>query len=74
MHLKNEDFLDVNVLVFVLNKEYPTFSFSSKVLSLCDSPNFKVYTSPICLAISFYFSEKEKWKRNGEKKNGYPRI
>lgn len=52
-------FLDANVLVSVLNKEYPLFTYSSRVLSLMDNPKFEVYTSPICLAIAFYFAEKK---------------
>ena len=52
-------FLDANVLVSVLNKEFPVFSYSSKILSLTDNKKFKVYTSPICLAIAFYFAEKK---------------
>jgi predicted nucleic acid-binding protein len=53
-------FLDANVIISVLNKEYPLFSYSSRILSLADSPSkFKLYTSPICLAISFYFAEKK---------------
>jgi len=53
-------FLDANVLVSVLNKEYPTFSHSARILSLGDSSkNFKLFTSPICLAIAFYFAEKK---------------
>jgi predicted nucleic acid-binding protein len=52
-------FLDANVLISVLNKEYPLFTYSSRVLSLVDNPKFKVYTSPLCLAIAFYFAEKK---------------
>jgi len=52
-------FLDANILVSVLNKEYPVFSYSSRVLSLADNTKFKVYTSPLCLAIAFYFAEKK---------------
>jgi len=52
-------FLDANVLVSVLNKEYPLFTWSSRVLSLAGGPRFQIYTSPICLAIAFYFSEKK---------------
>ncbi|WP_317897215.1 type II toxin-antitoxin system VapC family toxin [Aurantibacillus circumpalustris] len=52
-------FLDANVLISVLNKEYPVFTYSSRVLSLTESTRFKLYTSPICLAIAFYFSEKK---------------
>jgi predicted nucleic acid-binding protein len=52
-------FLDANILVSVLNKEYPLFTYSSRVLSLTDNPRFKVYTSPLCLAIAYYFAEKK---------------
>lgn len=52
-------FVDANILVSVLNKEYPSFSFTSKVLSLADRPPFEIYTSPICLAIAFYFAQKK---------------
>ncbi|WP_143960070.1 type II toxin-antitoxin system VapC family toxin [Litoribacter populi] len=52
-------FLDACVLVSVLNQEYPLFSYSSRILSLTDHPKFQVYTSPICLAIAFYFAEKK---------------
>ena len=51
-------FLDANILVSVLNKEYPLFSYTSRILSL-NPKNFKLYTSPICLAIAFYFAEKK---------------
>ena len=52
-------FLDANILVSVLNKEYPVFPYSSRVLGLTDNKKFGVYTSPICLAIAFYFAEKK---------------
>jgi len=52
-------FLDANVLVAVLNKEYPLFSFASRILSLTEKMNFQLFTSPICLAIAFYFAEKK---------------
>ncbi len=52
-------FLDANILVTVLNKEYPLFPYAAKVLSLADQSKFQVYTSPICLAIAFYFADKK---------------
>ncbi len=52
-------FLDANVLVAVLNKEYPLFSDASRILSASDRTDFKIFTSPICLAIAFYFAEKK---------------
>ena len=52
-------FLDANVLVSVLNKEYPLFTYTSRITSLADKTNFTLYTSPVCLAIAFYFAEKK---------------
>ena len=52
-------FLDANILVSVLNKEYPVFTYSSRVLSLADNSKYKFYTSPLCLAIAYYFAEKK---------------
>jgi len=53
--------LDANVLISVLNKEYPLFTFSSRILSLTDAKKQQLYTSPLALAIAFYFSSKKKW-------------
>lgn len=50
-------FVDANVLV--LNREYPLFTYAAGVLSQTDAEGFVVYTSPICLAIAFYFAEKK---------------
>jgi predicted nucleic acid-binding protein len=61
-------FLDANVLVSVLNKEYPLFAYSSRILSLADDSRFKVYTSPLCLAIAFYFAEKKHGNAMARKK------
>lgn len=52
-------FLDANILVAVLNKEFPLFSLASRILSLNDDKRFTVHTSPLCLAIAFYFAEKK---------------
>ncbi len=52
-------FLDANILVSVLNKEYPIFTYTSRIVSLADKSGFSVYTSPVCLAIAFYFAEKK---------------
>jgi len=56
-------FVDANILVATLNKEYPLFSWSSRLLSLQGKENISIYTSPLCLAIAFYFSSK----KSGEK-------
>ncbi len=63
-------FLDANILVTVLNKEYPTFSYAARVLSLCDNTRFQLYTSPICFAIAFYFSSKKSGAVLAKKKIG----
>jgi predicted nucleic acid-binding protein len=52
-------FLDANILVTLLNKEYPSFTYVAKVASLPDHGRFELFTSPICLAIAFYFAEKK---------------
>ncbi len=61
-------FLDANILVTVLNKEYPAYSLAARVLSLADNKNFTVYTSPICLVIAFYFAEKRSGTMMAKKK------
>ena len=61
-------FLDANILVAVLNKEYPLFSDASRILSLSDNKRFQLYTSPICLAIAFYFAEKKSGTTMARKK------
>jgi predicted nucleic acid-binding protein len=52
-------FLDANILVAVLNKEYPVFTNAARLLSLSANKQFTLYTSPVCLAIAFYFAEKK---------------
>ena len=52
-------FLDANIIVAVLNKEYPLFTYAARILSLGSNKKYKIYTSPICLAIAFYFAEKK---------------
>lgn len=61
-------FLDANILVSVLNQEYPLFSFSARILGLADHPGYQVYTSPICLAIAFYFSKKKSGSKLAKQK------
>lgn len=52
-------FIDANIIVSVLNKEYPLFTHSARMLSLADNKRFQLYTSPVCFAIAFYFSSKK---------------
>lgn len=61
-------YLDANILVTVLCNEYPQFTFCSRIMSLCDDKRFDVYTSPLCLAIAFYFAEKKSGKTLAGKK------
>lgn len=61
-------FLDANVLISVLNQEYPLFTLSSRIVSLADHPDFEVYTSPLCLGIAFYFAEKKSGRKKAREK------
>ena len=63
-------FLDAKILVTVLNKEYPLFPYAAKILSLADQHPYQLYTSPICLAIAFYFAEKKSGRQQAKKKIG----
>ncbi len=58
-------FVDANVLISVLNKEYPSFTYTSRILSLANSKH-QIFTSPICLAIAFCYAE-EKYKAKAVK-------
>lgn len=61
-------FIDANELVSVLNKEYPLFTYSARVLSLADDKQFTLVTSPVCLAIAYYFAEKRHGSKLAKKK------
>ncbi len=61
-------FLDANILVSVLNKEYPLFTYTSRIVSLADKSKFTVFTSPVCLAIAFYFAEKKYNSKSAKEK------
>lgn len=52
-------FLDANILMGVLNKEYPLFTYAARVLSLADNKKIQLYSSSSCFAIAFYFSSKK---------------
>jgi predicted nucleic acid-binding protein len=53
-------FLDANVLVCLLNKEYPRFTYAARIISLADDERrYTITTTPICMAIAFYFAEKK---------------
>lgn len=61
-------FLDANVLVAVLNKEYPLFSNAARIVSLAGKNGYEMFTSPMCLAIAFYFAEKKSGTEMAKKK------
>lgn len=61
-------FLDANLLVAVLNRQYPLFTYAAKILSLSENKKFQLYTSPICLAIAFYFAEKKSGTQKAKEK------
>lgn len=60
-------FIDANILVAILNKEFPVYNYASRILSL-PSSLFKLYTSPVCLAIAFYFAEKKSGSKTAKEK------
>jgi predicted nucleic acid-binding protein len=61
-------FLDANIIISVLNKEYPVFTYSARILSFGRKSQFELYTSPLCLAIAFYFSSKKSGENNAKEK------
>jgi predicted nucleic acid-binding protein len=52
-------FVDANVLVSVVNKEYPLFSNTARIISMAGQKGVQIFTTPVCLAIAFYFAEKK---------------
>ncbi len=61
-------FLDANVLVTVLNRQYPLFPIAARIVSLADNDAYRLFTSPMCLAIAFYFAEKKSGTEQAKKK------
>lgn len=61
-------FVDANILIAVLNKEYPLFTYAARVLSLSNKPGFMLFTSPLCLAIAFYFATKKTSEKAAKRK------
>jgi predicted nucleic acid-binding protein len=64
-------FVDANVLVSTVNKEYPNYPYTARIISLTDRNDFQIYTTPVCLAISFYFAEKRFGTSAAKKKLRY---
>lgn len=61
-------FLDANVIISVLNKEYPLFTYSARILSLSSYNDFWIFVSPLSLAIAFYFAAKKSGEAQAKKK------
>ena len=61
-------FLDANILIAVCNKEYPLFPFAARILSLAGKREYQLYTSPLCLAICYYFAGKKTGHANAKQK------
>jgi predicted nucleic acid-binding protein len=62
-------FIDANIIVSVLNNEQPLFRFTSRILSLPQlNSKYKIYTSPLCLGIAYYFAEKKSGKKRALEK------
>jgi predicted nucleic acid-binding protein len=61
-------FLDANILVTVVNREYPRFTTCAKLLSLADEPGFSLFTSSLSLAITWYFAGKKSGEEVARKK------
>ena len=63
-------FLDANLLVAVLNKEYPAFTAAARVLSLAGQKGFVLYTSPLCLADKKVGDLEDRLEYNAAEKAG----
>lgn len=62
-------FVDANIIVALLNKELPVFNYAARIFSLPKN-RVKLFTSPICLAIAFYFAEKKSGRKLALQKLG----
>lgn len=61
-------FLDSNVVVAILNREYPLFDYAAKVLSLSDRNDVEIYVSPVTVATAYYFATKKSGEAMAKKK------
>lgn len=59
-------FIDANIIVAVINKEYPLFTYASRVLSWVTAGGHQLVTTSVCLAITFYFAEKKHGTRSAK--------
>jgi predicted nucleic acid-binding protein len=63
-------YLDANIIVSLLNFEQPLFQYSARIVTLSDTKRFSFYTSPVALAIAFYFCSKKYNRTVAKKKIG----
>ncbi len=64
-------FLDANILISVLNKEFPQYTYTSRILSMTEEDkSVTLVTTSICLAIAFYFAGKKHGEVQAKKKIG----
>lgn len=60
-------FLDADILISVINREFPAILYTQKILSLTDY-GYHLSTSTLSLAIAFYFAEKRFGNAEANKK------
>ncbi|MGJ7031647.1 type II toxin-antitoxin system VapC family toxin [Niabella hirudinis] len=63
-------FIDANILVAVINKEYPLFTYASRVLSWASANGHQLVTTAVTLAITYYFAEKKHGTRSARERIG----
>ena len=61
-------FLDANVLVAIVNREYPAFTPCAKIISLADRSGFNIVSSSLSIAITWYFAAKKHGENLARKK------
>lgn len=61
-------FIDANVLIAVINKEYPAFDSCSRVLSLSADKRFTLFVSTLSLGICWFFAEKKSGRKVANEK------
>ncbi|WP_018627564.1 type II toxin-antitoxin system VapC family toxin [Niabella aurantiaca] len=63
-------FIDANILVAVINREYPLFTYASRVLSWATANGHQLMTTSVSLAITYYFAEKKHGARSAKERMG----
>jgi hypothetical protein len=59
LYQKNESFFRCKRISNRFKQGISCFLYTARILSLADHPKFTLYTSPVCLAIAYYFAEKK---------------